>query len=316
MFEDLFNFVTTIITDNIGSMVVLFADVITPLIGSCVTLYAIYLAFQALYDAENMMIMESLKFIGSLALCTTVAFNTSWYMSSIVPMVLHSGDTVASYLTSSTGGSGSALQEMFETMLVQIESLWDNVSFGVTASWGDSFLMVILLVLVILGYVPFILVATAYLLIAKIMVGFLLTLGPLFIMFAFFPSTRSMFQSWTGQCLNYVLLTIVYPLAFNIFNLTINYVVGGNEEISFASCLMTLILFGCCILISVQIPVFCSSLSGGVGINGLVSNMGMGMRSLSNATKGGAGAAKRAGQSTYSGAKSLGDKFKNRIRPG
>ncbi|WDZ74344.1 hypothetical protein PWW31_18490 [Vibrio harveyi] len=60
---------------------------------------------------------------------------------------------------------------------------------------------------------------------------------------------------------------------------------------------------------------FCSSLSGGVGINGLVSNMGMGMRSLSNAAKGGAGAAKRAGQSAYSGAQSLGDKFKNRIRP-
>lgn len=41
MFEDLFNFVTTIVTDNIGAMVVIFADVITPLIGSFVNLYAI-----------------------------------------------------------------------------------------------------------------------------------------------------------------------------------------------------------------------------------------------------------------------------------
>ncbi len=144
-------------------------------------------------------------------------FNTSWYMSSIVPMVLHSGDTIASYLTSSTGGSGSALQEMFETMLVQIESLWDNVSFGVTASWGDSFLMVILLVLVILGYVPFILVATAYLLIAKVMVGFLLTLGPLFIMFAFFPSTRSMFQSWTSTVLELRSTYYRIPSCFQYF---------------------------------------------------------------------------------------------------
>ncbi len=136
MFEDLFNFVTTIVTENIGAMVVLFADVITPLIGSLVVLYAIYLAYQMLFDAEKLMVMESLTFIGSLALCTTVAFNTSWYMSSIVPMVLHSGDTISSYLTSSTGGSGGALQETFKTMMVQIESLWDNVSFAVTASWG------------------------------------------------------------------------------------------------------------------------------------------------------------------------------------
>ncbi|WP_254868956.1 hypothetical protein [Vibrio hepatarius] len=36
MFDQLFNFVTTIVTDNIGTMVVLFADVITPLIGASV----------------------------------------------------------------------------------------------------------------------------------------------------------------------------------------------------------------------------------------------------------------------------------------
>ncbi len=48
--------------------------------------------------------------------------------------------------------------------------------------------------LVILGFVPFLAVATAYLLVAKIMVSFLLIIGPLFIMMAFFPSTRSFFQ--------------------------------------------------------------------------------------------------------------------------
>ncbi len=316
MFDQLFNFVTTIVTDNIGTMVVRFADVITPLIGASVTLHAIYLAYQMLYDSDNVMIMESLKFIASLALCTTVAFDTSWYMTAIVPMVLNTGNTVANHLTSSTGDSGAALQGMFDTMLLKIESLWDNVSFGIAASWGDSFLMIILLVLVIFGYVPFLLIATAYLLVAKIMVGFLLILGPLFIMFAFFPSTRAMFQSWVGQCLNYVLLTIVYPLAFNVFDLTINDVLGGHENVSFGSCLMTLILFGCCIFISVQIPVMTASLSGGPGINGLVTNMGMGMRSLSDLTTGATNAAKRVRKRTHNGAKFLYDQSKNRIRPG
>ncbi len=54
--------------------------------------------------------------------------------------------------------------------------------------------MVILLVLVILGYVPFLVVATAYLLVAKVMVGFLLILGPLFIMFAFFHQHEACFS--------------------------------------------------------------------------------------------------------------------------
>ncbi|MDA0385585.1 type IV secretion system protein [Vibrio owensii] len=316
MFEDLFNFVTTIVTNNIGTMVVLFADVITPLIGASVILYAIYLAYQALYDADNMMVMESMKFIGSLALCTTIAFNTSWYISSIVPIILNSGDSIVNHLMPSAGGSGNALQSMFDIMLLQIESLWDNVSFGVTDSWGTSFLMLILLTLVILGYTPFLLIATAYLLVAKVMVSFLLILGPLFIMFAFFPSTRSMFQSWTGQCLNYVLLTIVYPLAFNIFNETINHVVNGKDEISFSSCLITLILFGCCILISVQIPVFTSSLSGGVGINGLVSNFGAGLRGARSAAKGTYNAGKAAKQGGGKVGRAIADKLKNNVKPG
>jgi type IV secretion system protein VirB6 len=100
-----------------------------------------------------------------------------------------------------------------------------------------------------------------------------------------------------------------------MFSTTLDSVID-TDSINLPSALMTFILFFVFILLSVQIPVLSSSLSGGVGINGLVSNMGMGMRSLSNAAKGGAGAAKRAGQSAYSGAQSLGDKFKNRIRPG
>ncbi|HHC7310987.1 type IV secretion system protein [Vibrio owensii] len=316
MFDRLFDFVHLITQDNIASFVGIFTATITPLIGACVVLYAIYLAFQALYDAENMMIMESLKFIASLALCTTVAFNTSWYLNSIVPMVYYSGDDIANAMLGSTG-SGS-LQTMFDTMLKQFADTWGEVSFGMSDSWGQSIYFMLLAFLILIGYLPFIVVATAYLLIAKVMVSFLLILGPLFIMFAFFPSTRDMFKTWTGQCLNYVLLVVVYPIAFNLFTRTLEHVIFGGSAtaIGLSTVIMTIILFGCCILISVQIPVFCSSLSGGVGINGLVSNMGMGMRSLSNAAKGGAGAAKRAGQSTYNSAKSLGDKFKNRIRPG
>ncbi|HDG9112560.1 TPA: type IV secretion system protein, partial [Klebsiella pneumoniae] len=91
-------------------------------------------------------------------------------------------------------------------------------------------------------------------------------LGPLFIMFAFFPSTRDMFKTWTGQCLNYVLLVVVYPIAFNLFTRTLEHVIFGGSAtaIGLSTVIMTIILFGCCILISVQIPVFCSSLSGGV----------------------------------------------------
>ncbi len=92
MFETLFTFIDQIVTQNIASMVGVFSSTITPLLGACVILYALYLAYQSLYEPQNLVIMESMKFIGSLAVVTTIALSTSWYLAYIVPAVLGSGD--------------------------------------------------------------------------------------------------------------------------------------------------------------------------------------------------------------------------------
>lgn len=274
MFDTLFSFIEQVTTGNISSMVGVFASAIAPLIGGCVVLYALYLAYQALYDQQNMMIMESLKFMVALSFCATIAFNTTWYLSSVVPAVLYSGDEIARFLIGGEGSSGS-IQSMFEGIGATIQSIWSNVDI----SWTDgetlkeAAISILYVVLVLLGALPFLAVATAYLLVAKIMVSFLLILGPLFIMFAFFPSTRSMFQAWSGQCINYLLLSLLYPIAFSLFDQTIVEVLN-TDKINLATVSMTFILFFVFIVLSTQIPTFCSSLSGGVGINGLVSSIG------------------------------------------
>ncbi|HGS5703867.1 TPA: type IV secretion system protein [Vibrio diabolicus] len=320
MFDVLFNFIEQVVLINISNMVGIFSATISPLIGACVILYALWLAWQSLYEAENMMIMESMKFIGSLALCTTIALSTSWYLSSIVPIILHSGDEIASLLLGSTGVG--SVQGMFDNIVKTVADLWQTIDISLMdgESWTDALLVLSFCALIILGGLPFIGIATAYLLAAKVMVGLLLIIGPLYIMFAFFPPTRSMFQAWTGQCLNYILLTILYPVAFGMFGSTFDLIMGDkfNSEMNIATNFMTLILFIIFAVISIQIPAFCSSLSGGVGINGLVGSMGAGARTMGAAGKySGANAAGRwAGNKVKTGAKNLLDKTKNNIKPG
>ena len=321
MFDVLFSFLDSAVLQNISQMVGIFANVITPLIGSCVALYALYLAYQSLYDAENMMIMESMKTIGSLALCTTIAFSTTWYLSSIVPMILYIGDDIASALLGSSGTG--AIQSMYDDTTSTIQTIWSSIDISVTDgnSWSEAALKWVLCVLTLLGALPFIGIATAYLVVAKVMVGFLLIIGPLFIMLAFFPTSRSMFQSWTGQCFNYILLSILYPIAFSMFNATLDTVMT-TKSINLNTALMTFLLFFVFIVLSVQIPVLSSSLSGGVGINGLVSNMGAGVKTAGGFAKSagkysGANAARRfIGKKAKAGAKSAWDKMKNNIKPG
>lgn len=308
MFEALFMFVEQSAIQNIAGMVGIFTSTITPLLGAAVILYALYLAYQSLYEPQNLAIMESMKFIGSLAAVTTIALNTSWYMSNIVPAVLGSGDQIAQALLGSTGGGGASIQIMFDNMLIQINNMINLIDFKITSgeSWKRGILALIQIFLLIIGCIPFLMVATAYLLVAKVMVSFLLIIGPLFIMMAFFPSTRSFFQAWTGQCFNYILLSLVYPIAFTTFRSILDHSVY-SLNLSLATILMSAIVFFVLILISVQIPAFCSTLSGGIGINGLVGNIGTGIGLM----KSGAKSTGRGAKASYRGAKKAGATLSN-----
>ena len=300
MFDILFTFIDNIVTSGIGGMVVSLITVITPLIGACVGLYAVYIVYKSLYDSEDIIFMEALKFMVALALVTTVALSATWYMSKLVPFVLGAGDDIANALLGG-GGAAKALQAMFDQMLGTLQLIWAPFSFNITEakSWLNMLLFGFQSLVIIIGNMIFIILATGYLLVAKFMLGILLIIGPIFIMMSFFPSSRSMFQSWTGQVFNNTLLTIAFPVAFSFFKATLDntvYMLTPTME----ACLMTLVVFGALILLSMQIPTLCSTLSGGFGISGI------NMQAL-----GGAKAAGSAAASAKAGAGNAYQKLKN-----
>lgn len=252
MFEDLFTFVDNIITKNIHNLTGVFTTAILPFIGACVTLYLVYLAFQILYQPDNMIVMDVVKTIGSLAAVTSIGLSTSYYLDNVVPFVLHGGDEVAQTLLGHQAGGAASIQTMVDTIVSQIHWMWSHIRFEFTSSdsWTTTMNILTMIFLTILGALPFIAVATAYLLIAKLAVSFLLILGPMFIMMAFFPSTRGMFQSWTGQCFNYMLMMIMFPLAFSMFIQVLDDTVF-KANITFAKSLMVCIVFWAMVLLSV-----------------------------------------------------------------
>ncbi|MFW9725352.1 type IV secretion system protein, partial [Vibrio parahaemolyticus] len=269
MFDSLFDFLNQIVESNIAEMIGRFTTAFTPLLGACVMLYIVYMAWEMLFDRQNMVFMESLKTIGSLTMVTGVALNTAWYMSHVVPFILGSGDQVTQLLLGSGSGAGSALQVLFDRVWNDIGLMASRIEWEFDAQViGQSLGIIAMIIISTLGFIPFIGIATAYLLMAKIMVSFLLIIGPLFIMMAFFPSTRSFFQAWTGQCFNYVLLSILFPLSFSLItSLLKETVFAGN--ITFVNVIFTAVIFFALCVLATQIPVLSSTLSGGVGISGL-----------------------------------------------
>ncbi|TOG88652.1 type IV secretion system protein [Vibrio parahaemolyticus] len=311
MFDSLFDFLNQIVESNIAEMIGRFTTAFTPLLGACVMLYIVYMAWEMLFDRQNMVFMESLKTIGSLTMVTGVALNTAWYMSHVVPFILGSGDQVTQLLLGSGSGAGSALQVLFDRVWSDIGLMASRIEWEFDAQViGQSLGIIAMIIISVLGFIPFIGIATAYLLMAKIMVSFLLIIGPLFIMMAFFPSTRSFFQAWTGQCFNYVLLSILFPLSFSLItSLLKETVFAGN--ITFVNVIFTAVIFFALCVLATQIPVLSSTLSGGVGISGLIGNAVQGAKATSSAAK----TAKNAPGQIKHGVKDVTSKVQNIGKP-
>ncbi len=300
MFETLFGFLDVVVMNNISSMVGRFTHAITPLLGACVGLFIVYKAWEALFDAQNLIIMESIKTMASLSVVTGIALNTPWYLETIVPTILGSGDQITQALLGEGAGAGASLQNMFDRIYSDIMRMSDAFEWEFdVAILARNLGIAVTMLISLIGFIPFLGIATAYLLMAKIMVSFLLILGPLFIMMAFFPSTRSFFTAWTGQCFNYVLLSVLYPLAFSLALAMLEVTVFAGH-ITFVNVLLSAVMFFALCVVSTQIPVLSSTLSGGVGISGLVG-------STVNAAKGTIGAAKGVGKGV-SGTYQLGKK--------
>lgn len=284
MFEAIFAFLDEAVTKNIANTIGSLADVVSPLMGACVGLYFVFLSYKLVFDSHKDVFQEYINTTVSLAVCTFIAFNTAWFQANVVPGVLYMGDDIANTLLGTNTATGaSSLQSIYDSVMAQNKLIWDGLDFSFVSgeAWLNLFLTGSLIIVSFLGFLPFIAISTAYLLVAKVMVSFLLILAPVYVMFAFFPSTRDMFKSWIGQALNYILLSVVYPLAFNLFKQLLE-TTGMSGNITAASIMMTFIIMFALIILATQIPTFTSALTGGIGINGLVGGIGATAGSAAN----------------------------------
>lgn len=247
------------------------ASAIKPLIMSCFLLYVLFLVYK-LYTKKDFIIEEIINAMVLFAVVGTFTYAGNYYYNYVIPFVQNSGDQIASSLTGGIGGTSisavdtvynlfEAPQELLRKRLEKIGitetyiGVWAELAPARFALWASQTIFTLFIAI--------------NLLIAKIMVTLLLSVGILFFCFAVFPATRGLFTSFTGLALNYILLNIMYSLAAKIAATVITStavqstsaeaMIGGAGTILVSVIIITLAIN--------QIPTLVSSLTGGVGIS-------------------------------------------------
>lgn len=263
--------VTTIVESTAATNAAKVAQAISPTFFAAITLYVIYLIYEITYAQRDVLMNEVTKNIGAFALVGAFTYSAPYYSQFVIPFVMHAGSDLSAAVT---GGSGTA---------TTVDNLWDTLSTSLNdfkktnleiLAWTDITEKLYIYLIWGVGYVGGLLLiyyTAVFLALSTFMVGILLSAGILFICFSLFASTRNMFTAWVGSCLNYILLNLFYSISFSFVIGFIEQTVPSSGNIT----LTTVVNFFMIIVISIflveQVGTLCSTLTGGVGINGLTS---------------------------------------------
>lgn len=268
----LYDNVSRLVNAQIATNVTALSTAVLPLVLAAILAYCVYVAWQIVTAQNEMFITDILKNMLTIVLVGAVCYSTKYYQTYVVPFVLNSGDDLSSALFGSNSVSTTMLDEFMASINMSLEKMQEKMKFGWTDNWGLGMQAVFYWILLWLTSGVFSLFATAYLLVAKLMVAILMSVGPIFICLSIFPVTRSMFTSWCGQCANYILLTLGYCIVLKLF---ISFITEQfeTETLDFKGVYQIVIVMFIGVYILGQVGTLISSLTGGVGISSLNGNI-------------------------------------------
>jgi type IV secretion system protein VirB6 len=135
-----------------------------------------------------------------------------------------------------------------------------------------------------------------------------------------------MFTAWCGHCLNYILLNVMYTISFGFLMAMLQrFTVIDPVKVSIVDVISMVAVIAIALALIEQVGTLCSSLTGGVGLNGMAAASGTagflarasGMKALAGGMKKGLGGwAGNKAQKAIQSAKSQFGQGKGQIRGG
>lgn len=290
IFASIFDIVQNGILATVQGKTTAIIALASPIMAICFTIYLMMIASNAMrgnVGTEN--IMDLFQRSIAWALIITMAFNIQYY-NYVVDFFNGLGADLSGALGKggeSAKNSGAMLDGLLGRYVDQATKIYtDAEGFDVIAA-------VAAIVIMLCSGAVLLAIAAGYVLLAQIGLGILLAIGPIFIALALFPATRKFFDAWIGQCVNYVLLTVLFNFVSVILGDMINAMFAKDLSIWVIGP-ATLALAVAFILVALNIPSLASALSGGVGISSMVGKPLQAASAMHKGVSAASGAAGRA----------------------
>jgi len=268
---------------------------------------SIYWLFEGLDAAINDLFISIFK----AALIIFFAFNVTWYINTIVPLVSEAPTGITQLLTQSESTAINQIDTLINSFIDTVIAVVGALKFNIfTTELGEVISGVAVFILLILGGFAFLGVCISTLVVLKIATTIFLAIGPVFIAFLLFEQTKQYFWGWVNLLAGFMLTNVLFGV---VISLEINYIsqnVMGNDGLlrgDWVSILSMPLIFGAFAVIAQVLPNYAASVMSGAP----VGNPG-GVKDMLNV--GGLGAARKIAGGAATLGKKVGASRRNRIQ--
>lgn len=285
---------------------------ITPLVAVCFGIYIILITFNYLRGAETEPVLDFGIRCAGFAVVIGLGLNASNYASIVIPIVTGLGGDLANAIS-----GGAVTESSLDSLALHYIKIIDD-GFEATDGLleiGAAILVALKAFIIMLGLVPFLIVATLAIIVADVGSLMIAMVGPFFFACLIFPATRQYFSAWVNSAISYAFIPMfVSVIATLSVSLSTKMLTsgGGLNEASFKMVFLSAIGNLLLLLLIRQVSALASSLSAG-GINvGLPSGVGSWASSIRNSGRESAKDAKALANG-YRGARALGSRIANKF---
>lgn len=209
LFSEIIDKINTNILDNLEAFTDNVITSITPIVTIMVAIYIAFQGYLLFRGAIAEPILDIVYKILKLVVIVAICLNGGRYLSLIADTAFNGTEE---FVSSIVGGESKTFAERIDEFYAQQEVILDAIYeeySGWTSGIGDAIYRMVLSAIVTFSF--FICGALLILnwLIAKILLGVLLIIGPIFIACLIFENTKSLFFSWFGQIVSNIVLLIL-----------------------------------------------------------------------------------------------------------
>lgn len=278
VFERIDTTVQSTIIGNTSNVI----SIISPVLLAGFTVYVILVTWSYFGTTLEQTMFDVLKRILAWGVIISFSLNIGSYNASVVPFVLGLGEGLANIFSGGGTASASALDSLVNLlfdMIAKNSEAADKVSGieGISEKLAAFFYNL----LIILVFSVFLIIAAAYIVLAKVFLAILVVLGPIFISLALFPATRQYFSAWVNQVVNYNLYFLLINVVGAIFISYINATFTEEALLTDSGIIQLILVLLFFAIILLKLPEMASGLAGGIAANGfgsLASSISSGTR--------------------------------------